>query len=179
MEATLEQFRDLSIQEVAMIINILGSQETMAYKISLEVIQKMGHRLPYTEGEEWDLAVAPLLTVKVSLEELHKPRLGTLIFHPSPLPYGRGASALKWAYRRHEPIAAACWFWANDKLDAGDICELEIIKIEYSMSPRAFYETHIIPALERTLKRCLEALDYGFIHRVPQEERYSTYDPKI
>jgi len=162
-----------------MIIDILGNKDTLAYMLARDVVLNSGHKLTEGEHEAADLAIAPLLTFKVSLEELRKPRIGTLIFHPSPLPYGRGASSLKWAYRRSEPITAACWFWANDKLDAGDICELEIIKIEYSMSPRAFYEAHILPALERTLKRCLEALDYGYIHRVPQEERYSTYDPKI
>lgn len=44
-----------------------------------------------------DTAIAPLLTKKVSNEELAKPNLGTLIFHPSPLPYGRGASSIRWA----------------------------------------------------------------------------------
>ena len=49
--------------------------------------------------------------------------IGTLIFHPSPLPYGRGASSLKWAYRRGEPITAATWLWADSGYDTGDICE--------------------------------------------------------
>lgn len=162
-----------------MTIDIIGSADTMAYKVARQVILSMGHEFPAGEDIIADLAIAPLLTYKVSLEELHKPLLGTLIFHPSPLPYGRGASAIKWAYRRREPITAACWFWANEKLDAGDICELEIIKIDHSLSPRVFYELHILPALDRTLRRCIEALDSGFIHRVPQDYRYSTYDPKI
>ena len=73
------------------------------------------------------MAIAPLLTRKLGSEELSAPLAGTLIFHPSPLPYGRGASSIRWAYRRHEPITAATWFWANDELDGGDICEQEIV----------------------------------------------------
>ena len=45
-----------------------------------------------------DVAIAPLLIERVSNEELAEPNLGTLIFHPSPLPYGRGAS-LRYAGR--------------------------------------------------------------------------------
>lgn len=162
-----------------MVIEIYGNPDTLAYKVARQVILDLEHEITNGIDQLPDLAIAPLLTYKISPEELHKPRLGTLIFHPSPLPYGRGASAIKWAYRRKEPITAACWFWASDRMDAGDICEIEIVKIDYELSPREFYELHIIPALDRTLRRCIEALDYGFIHRVPQDHRYSSYDPKI
>ena len=105
--------------------------------------------------------------------------MGTLIFHPSPLPYGRGASSIRWAYRRKEPIAAATWFWADNGLDTGDICEQEIIKIDYSLRPREFYEQEIIPAMRRTLERCLNNLQMGIKRRVPQVEKYATFDKRI
>ena len=108
-----------------------------------------------------------------------EPIKGTLIFHPSPLPHGRGASAIKWAYERKEPITAASWLWANNKLDGGDICEMEILAIDHGIRPRDYYELHVIPAMERTLERCLNAISRGFIRRVPQVEAYATYDPKI
>ena len=81
-----------------------------------------GHTM-WCEGYRYDLAIAPLLTAKVPDEELRLADIGTLIFHPSPLPYGRGASSLKWAYRRGEPITAATWLWADSGYDTGDICE--------------------------------------------------------
>ena len=34
-------------------------------------------------------------------------------------PHGRGASSIKWAYKRKEPVTAATWFWANDGKAAG------------------------------------------------------------
>lgn len=46
-----------------------------------------------------DVAIAPLLTEKIRGEELAEPKLGTLIFHLSPLPYGRGASSIQWTIR--------------------------------------------------------------------------------
>ena len=162
-----------------LIVDILGHKDTAAYQVVMSVINKLGMKVAGDPDEIPDLAIAPLLTYKLSPEEANKPRLGTLIFHPSPLPYGRGASALKWAYRRHEPITAASWLWAADKMDAGDICEMEIVKIDYSLSPRAFYDAHILPALERTLERALNNIHRGFIRSVPQVEGYASFDLKI
>ena len=119
------------------------------------------------------------MTKKISETEIKSAFFGTLIFHPSPLPYGRGASSIRWAYRRKEPITAATWFWATDKLDAGDICEQEIIKIDYTLRPGEFYEKHIIPAMLRTLERCLKGVQMGFQRKVKQIEEYATYDGKI
>ena len=94
-----------------MVINILGKKGE-AYNATRDLILSLGHKL--TGSSLSHVAVAPLLTQKLTLEEIGAPLLGTLIFHPSPLPYGRGASAIRWAYRRQEPVTAATWFWANE-----------------------------------------------------------------
>ena len=157
-------------------IKILGDNNAHATQAAREIARSLGCEIVENGA---DLAIAPLLTKKVSNEELSEPVLGTLIFHPSPLPYGRGASAIRWAYRRKEPITAATWFWANDKLDAGDICEQEIVKIDYDLRPREFYEKHIIPAMCRTLKRCLKGLEIGLKRQIKQVEEYASYDGRI
>lgn len=162
-----------------MVIKILGERETAAYKAAEVVIKRMGHAVYDSTYFYCDLSIAPLLTKKISDFDLMEPIHGTLIFHPSPLPWGRGASSIRWAYRRKEVITAASWFWANNRLDGGDICESEIIKIDYSISPKEFYEAHVIPALERTLQRSLKAIASGFIRRVPQVDEYSSYDSKL
>lgn len=158
-------------------IRIYGDPETEAYIKAKELVLSLGHVV--TEDAECDVAIAPLLTFKLDAATLEKADLGVLIFHPSPLPYGRGASAIRWAYRRKEPVSAATWFWATSGLDAGDICEQEIVKIDYGLRPREFYQSDIIPAMLRTLKRCLNNLQNGIIRRIPQVEKYSTYDAKI
>ena len=149
----------------------------MAYNTAYDLVISLGHTV--AENGLSHIAIAPLLTQKITLEEINYPLLGTLIFHPSPLPYGRGASAIRWAYRRKEPVTAATWFWANDKLDAGDICEQEIVKIDYNISPREFYEKHIIPAMIRTLKRALNDIEKGGKRQIKQIEEYATYDGRI
>ncbi len=162
-----------------MVISILGDEKTKAFQISAEIIEKAGHTVNDGRYFVADLAIAPLLTQKISDDEINEPALGTLIFHPSPLSYGRGASSIRWAYRRKEPITAATWFWANGRLDAGDICEQEIIKIDYNLRPKDFYERHIIPAMARTLERLLIDIEKGIKRRIKQIEEYATYDNRI
>ncbi len=91
--------------------------------------------------------------------------------------FSRNAS-IKWAYRRKEPITAATWFWADAGIDTGHICEQEIIKIDHSKRPRDFYNEDIIPAMLRTLKRCLINLQIGINREVPQLNQYATFDLK-
>ena len=162
-----------------MVIKILGYSTSAAYEEAERVIKMLGHAVWDETYFYADLAVAPLLTEKISFEQINEPRLGTLIFHPSPLPYGRGASAIRWAYDRAEPVTAATWFWADSGLDTGDICEQEIIKLDCLVSPKEFYLNDIIPALGRTLERCLNGVQKGFIRRIPQVEKYATFDKKI
>ena len=121
-----------------MIVDILGDKNTNAYIKAEELVKLLGHTV--TDGKHFmkHVAIAPLLTEKISNEQLAEPLYGTLIFHPSPLPYGRGSKSIRMAYKRNEPVTAATWFWANQRYDAGDICEQEIIKIDYSLSPREF-----------------------------------------
>ncbi len=158
-------------------VEIIGQKDCAAYKAAERAIRECGCKI--ARGDIMpDVAVAPLLTQKIGEEEISRPFYGTLIFHPSPLPYGRGAASIKWAYRRHEPITAATWFWADSGLDTGDICEQEIVKIDYNLSPREFYEQEIIPAMSRTLERCLKGLMTGRPRKIPQVERYATFDRK-
>ncbi len=161
-----------------MTIDILGDKTTPAYVAAREIVVGLGHTV--WDGHFYkELAIAPLLTKKLSLEELYDPSLGTLIFHPSPLPYGRGASSIKWAYNRNEPITAATWFWADEGLDTGPICEQEIILIDHSLRPREFYEQDVIPAMVRTLERCLIGLEKGFKREIPQVGKYASFDKRI
>ena len=45
--------------------------------------------------------------------------------------------------------------------------------------PREFYEQDILPAMLRTLERALKDIAEGHLRKVPQVEKYSTYDKKL
>lgn len=162
-----------------LIVKILGNIDTPAYKESEKIVKKLGMYIWNENSPRIDVSIAPLLMQKISDEELSYPHYGTLVFHPSPLPYGRGASSIKWAYKRGDPITAATWFWADSGYDTGNICEQEIVKIDYTIRPRDFYLNDIIPAMARTLERCLMSLQIGVKREIPQINKYSSFDVRI
>jgi methionyl-tRNA formyltransferase len=162
-----------------MIVRILGDKGTAAYLAARAIVENLGHKVDDGSCLVVDLAIAPLLTRIIPQSELDRPVHGTLIFHPSPLPYGRGASAIRWAYRRREPVTAATWFWADSGIDTGPICEQEIVRIDYTLRPREFYERDIVPAMCRTLERCLTGIQTGVKRSIPQIDKYATYDSLI
>ncbi|MFA5849927.1 MAG: formyltransferase family protein [Bacteroidales bacterium] len=161
-----------------MVIKLYGDLKEEAVIKSKEMILSMGHEIDNGHFIV-DLGVAPLLRQKVCGEEISRYKHGLLVFHPSLLPHRRGASAIKHAYLAGDPVTGATWFWANDRLDAGDICEMEVVRINYYKTYGQFYREDIIPALIRTLERSLASLEKGICRRIPQVEEYASYDPKI
>src|SRR5690348_10662748 len=67
-------------------------------------------------------ALAPRLTRKLPADEYGLPLYGTLIFHPSVLPYHRGPDAIRWAVHLRERVSGVTWFWCRDGLDNGPVC---------------------------------------------------------
>jgi methionyl-tRNA formyltransferase len=132
-----------------------------------------------SDVEEADLAIAPLLTKKLRPERLYAPALGTLIFHPSLLPRHRGPDAIRWAFRLKEPYTGATWFWADEELDTGDICESEVLAIRDGERPREFYERAVIPSATRMLGYIIDDISGGIVRRRPQNEESATYEASI
>ena len=159
-------------------VKMLGNKSEQAYMEAHSLVYRLGFST-VEDNIMADVAIAPLLNERLTIEQINEPTFGTLIFHPSPLPYGRGASAIRWAYKRHEPITAATWFWADEGLDTGDICEQEIVRIDYGLRPRDFYTRHILPAMLRTLERALRGLARGQRRSVPQIAAYSSFDKRL
>ena len=77
-----------------------------------------------------DLVLAPRLTQKIPASVWRAPRLGTLIFHPSALPYRRGPDAIRQTIAAGERVSAATWFWCDNNLDTGPICEQELVVLK-------------------------------------------------
>lgn len=128
------------------------------------------------EPDRAHLAIAPLLTAKLTEQQIKEPHYGTLIFHPSLLPRHRGRDSIKWAYKLGETYTGGTWFWADSGLDTGDICEQEVLAIDPDVRPREFYEKTVIPSAMRMLDHILEDLDMGIIRKRRQQEEHSSYE---
>ena len=124
-------------------------------------------------------AIAPRLVDKLTASLLAAPTLGTLVFHPSALPYRRGPSAIQHAISAGERVSGVTWFWANDRYDAGDICSQEPVILVPGESAGRAYHTRFIPAGCRALATALAFIRMGYPRRWHQDEALATYDPKI
>lgn len=131
------------------------------------------------EPIEADVAIAPLLRYKLSQTEFLAPVHGTLIFHPSALPYRRGPDSIKHTLAAGEVVTAVTWFWCDVGLDTGDICEQEVVVLCPGEHPRHAYANRFIPAGLRALGRALQGVRRGDPRRIPQEHALATYDGRF
>ena len=129
-----------------------------------------------TAPEEVTVAIAPKLTKFLSRHEWSAPLLGTLIFHPSILPYHRGPDAIRWAVLRGERVSGVTWFWADDGLDTGPICAQAPVLLKPGESPGRAYHTRFVPAGVTALAAALLAIRDGHPVRVAQDDSLSTYE---
>ncbi len=126
--------------------------------------------------EQADLAIAPSLRRVLRADEWAAPGLGTLILHPSLLPRRRGPDAVRWAVHSADPFTGVTWFWCAQDLDAGPICEQELVAVPAGLTPRAVYESVLVPAAARALGRALDQLAAGYVRRVAQDADAATRD---
>jgi methionyl-tRNA formyltransferase len=157
---------------------VLGDRELPIVQACLAVLQAKGVEI-VDRLDGADVAIAPLLTEKLTLDEVAKTKAGVLIFHPSLLPRHRGRDSIKWAFKQGETYTGATWFWAGEGLDTGDICEQEVLAIRPDERPREFYERAVIPSAARMLGYIIEDLAKGVVRRRPQQHENATFEPGL
>lgn len=146
-----------------------------------EVFEDAGYRR--SDDPHWSaVAIAPCLTRKLSESVWRAPNWGTLIFHPSALPYLRGPDAIQWAVRERHALSGVTWFWCDEGLDTGAICSQLPVVMDPARSAREHYVELFQPAGVEALQ---SAIDYfrreGRWRRVPQPShgvRYESYFPR-
>src|ERR1022692_4394263 len=137
--------------------------------LCVDVCEEQGlERQPLPWGAT--VAIAPCLTRKLPKHEWTAPRFGTLIFHPSILPYHRGPDAIRWAALKGERVSGVSWFWADDGLDTGAICEQEPVLLHPTESPGRAYHTRFIPAGLRALARAVSGIAQSCPRAILQDE---------
>lgn len=154
---------------------VYGDRSRPMVARTVELAEAMGHTLVETPAEAL-VALAPLLRRKLSGEELDAPGIGTLIFHPSLLPRHRGPDAIRWTLHSGETYSGVTWFWANEGLDTGPVCEQEIVALDPVERPAELYERKMTPAGLRALRRALLDISVGHVRMAEQSEAAATYE---
>ena len=159
-------------------VYVYGSEENPLVSESIELLKKK-EVIRVESLEDADVAIAPMLQQFLTMEQIKTPRYGTLIFHPSLLPRHRGRDAIRWAIKCEEAYTGATWFWADEGVDSGDICEMEVLAIKPGIHHATFYMRKVMPSALKMLGWILEDLDMGYVRRRPQDESNASLEQRI
>jgi methionyl-tRNA formyltransferase len=105
---------------------------------------------------------------------LQAARLGTIGYHPAPLPRLRGRAVIPWTILLGEPLTAGTLFWIDEGTDTGPILAQHFFHVAPDETAATLYERHMA-VLQAMLGDSLPALAAGSARREPQDERFATW----
>jgi methionyl-tRNA formyltransferase len=70
-------------------------------------------------------------------------RIGTLGFHPSPLPRMRGRGVIPWTILRNEATSGSTLFWLDEGVDSGDMLLQRHFSLDLEETARSLYDKHV------------------------------------
>lgn len=114
----------------------------------------------------------------ISEKTIRKARHGAIGFHPSLLPRHRGQDAVRWAAAMGDAITGATVYWLNDKVDGGDILLQQPVFIGKGWDYHKLW-SEIFPLGVGLLCRAVELIEKKAAPRVPQDERFATWEPSF
>lgn len=116
----------------------------------------------------------------------YKAKIGWIGYHPSLLPRHRGRSSIEWAVKMRDFLTGGTTFWLNSGIDRGDIIEQDIVWIDpklYNMETKAaariLWEHYLQDMGVRLINKTVNDICNGIIKRMPQDNRFSTFEPSL
>ncbi|BDA82940.1 methionyl-tRNA formyltransferase [Aureimonas sp. SA4125] len=103
--------------------------------------------------------------------------LGTLGFHPAPLPRYRGRAVIPWTILSGEATTGSTFFWLDDGVDSGPIVMQQLFPIDPDETARSLYDRHVMALAEMT-PRVVARIAAGNAGGTPQDEARASYCAK-
>ncbi len=104
-------------------------------------------------------------------------RLGSLGFHPAPLPKFRGRAVIPWTILSNEPVSGSTLFWLDEGVDSGDILLQRTFDVDPHETARSLYSKHI-DALKEMLPEALSQVRSGTVLQKTQDHAQASYCAK-
>ena len=123
-----------------------------------------------------ELVVAAHSHWYISQKVIEKAGFGAIGFHPSLLPRHRGQDAVRWAVAMGDAITGGTVYWLNDKVDGGDILLQTPVFIARDWNFHQLWK-EIFPLGVELLCRAVDMVAKGTAPRIPQDERFATWEP--
>jgi methionyl-tRNA formyltransferase len=138
----------------------------------------------YRKQEVWDefralkpdLQVMAFVTLFVPEEFLNIPTHGSIQYHPSLLPLGRGASAINWPIINGEKETGLSIFWPDNGLDTGDVLLQKKTPISDTDTLGSVYFDRLFPMGVEAMMESLDLVKAGKAPRIRQDENLATYE---
>src|SRR5262252_7922282 len=138
----------------------------------------------YRKQEVWDefralkpdLQVMAFVTLFVPEEFLNIPTHGSIQYHPSLLPVGRGASAINWPIINGEKETGLSIFWPDNGLDIGDVLMQKKTAISDTDTLGSVYFDRLFPMGVEAMLESVDLVKAGKAPRIKQNESLATYE---
>jgi methionyl-tRNA formyltransferase len=104
-------------------------------------------------------------------------KLGTVGFHPSPLPRLRGRAVIPWTILQGEVSSASTLFWLDDGVDSGDLLLQRHFDVSPTETARTLYDKHT-RNLSQMLPEAVKFIRSGSPPRLKQDHTRATYCAK-
>lgn len=126
---------------------------------------------------EADLCVMAFVTEIIPNAVLQTPRLGTIQYHPSLLPFHRGSSSINWAIINGDPETGLSIFWTDEGVDTGPILMQKRVPIAAHDTVGSLYFDHLFPIGVDAVAESVALVRDGAAPRIEQLHALSTYEP--
>jgi methionyl-tRNA formyltransferase len=151
-----------------------------ALAAGLPVYQPQSYRKPEV-WEEFralrpDLQVMAFVTLLVPEDFLNIPTHGSIQYHPSLLPAGRGPSAINWPIIKGEKKAGLSIFWPDNGLDTGDVLLQKETPIGETDTLGSVYFGRLFPLGVEAMLEAVDLVKAGKAPRIKQDESLATYE---
>ena len=138
----------------------------------------------YRKPEVWeefkalkpDLQVMAFVTLFVPEEFLNIPTHGSIQYHPSLLPSGRGASAINWPIINGEKETGLSIFWPDNGLDTGAVLLQKKTGISADDTLGTVYFDRLFPMGVEAMMESVDLVKAGRAPRIKQDESLATYE---
>jgi methionyl-tRNA formyltransferase len=138
----------------------------------------------YRKPEVWeefralkpDLQVMAFVTLFVPEEFLNIPTYGSIQYHPSLLPKGRGPSAINWPIIAGETETGLSIFWPDNGLDTGAVLLQQNTPIGPDDSLGSVYFDRLFPMGVAAMLEAVDLVKAGKAPRIKQDESLATYE---
>jgi methionyl-tRNA formyltransferase len=151
-----------------------------ALAAKLPIYQPASYRKPEVWDEfralKPDLQVMAFVTLFVPEDFLNIPTHGSIQYHPSLLPAGRGASAINWPIINGEKETGLSIFWPDNGLDTGDVLMQKKTPISADDTLGTVYFDRLFPMGVEAMMESVDLVRAGKAPRITQDESLATYE---